>query len=74
MKRNLKLSDFTFKFAGYGLYLVTFQSPQSGKSWKCMTSDMTIIDATKNADEPLKKDLEILKRLVKRESRQCTFV
>jgi hypothetical protein len=58
MKTAISISDFQFSPAGYGHYKVTYTSPVTGKSWKRMTSDMSLIDATKNADEPLKKDLE----------------
>lgn len=33
--------------------------------WVNVTNDMTLIDATKNADEPKAKDLKKLKRLCK---------
>jgi hypothetical protein len=63
---NTQLSDFRFKFSGYGHYEVTYRSPITGKQWKRITSDMPLIDATKNADEyPKQKDIETLKRIVK---------
>lgn len=65
MKNSIQLSDFKFEFAGYGHYKVTYQSPVTGKTWTRTTSDMPLIDATKNADEPKKKDLTVLKRLCK---------
>ena len=65
MKNSIQLSDFNFQFAGYGHYKVTFTSPVTGKTWTKTTSDMTLIDATKNADEPKKKDLVSLKRFCK---------
>lgn len=60
-----KIADFRFKFKGYGLYKVIYRSPVTGEVWETMTSDMTLIDATKNADCPKVKDLERLKRLCK---------
>lgn len=60
-----KLSDFRFVFAGYGHYKVTYTSPKTGKTHTAITSDMTLIDATKNADEPKQSDLNHLKRIVK---------
>jgi hypothetical protein len=61
-----QLSDFRFQFAGYGHYKVTYISPTTGKEWARTTSDMTLIDATKNADEtPRRKDLDTLKRICK---------
>lgn len=57
--------DFDFELAGYGHYRVTYTSPATGKKWSVATSDMTLVDATKNAEEPKRKDLEKLKRLCK---------
>jgi hypothetical protein len=65
MKRSIDITDFRFSPAGYGHYKVTFQSRVTGKTWTAITNDMTLIDATKNADEPKKTDLNILKRLCK---------
>lgn len=65
MKKNISISDFDFTFSGYGHYRVTYTSPITGKSWSTVTTDMPLIDATKNADEPKRKDLETLKRIAK---------
>lgn len=65
MKTQIKLSDFSFMPSGYGHYKVTYRSPVTFKEWSKVTSDMPLIDATKNAEEPRRKDLEELKRLVK---------
>lgn len=65
MKTTISISDFSFQFAGYGHYKVTYTSPVTGKNWTATTNNMPLIDDTKNADEPKKKDLEILKRVVK---------
>lgn len=51
MATKTTIYDFNFEFAGYGHYKVTY--------------DMPLIDATKNADEPKRKDLEQLKRVCK---------
>ena len=59
------MKNFDFKFKGYGHYEVTFTSPKTGKQWTFITSDMQLIDATKNSDNPKKQDLEILKKLCK---------
>lgn len=59
------IEDFTFLPAGYGHYKVTYTSPTTGKSWSRTIDDMPLIDATKNADEPKRKDLNILKRKCK---------
>lgn len=65
MKRKTTIYDFYFSPSGYGHYKVTYTSPVTGKQWTVITDDMILIDATKNADEPKKKDLERLKRLCK---------
>lgn len=65
MKTKTQLSDFNFQLSGYGHYRVTYTSPATGKQWSTVISDMTLIDVTKNADEPKRKDLEALKRLCK---------
>ena len=65
MKKSINLSDFDFQFAGHGHYKVTYQSPATGKKWTRTTSDMPLIDDTKNADDVKKVDLNKLKRLCK---------
>jgi hypothetical protein len=65
MKTKISISDFTFVVVGYGHYKVTFKSSITGKEWTKTTSDMPLIDATKNADEPKRVDLERLKRFCK---------
>jgi len=61
----MKKTDFNFEFTGYGHYRVTYTSPKTGKQWKCTTSNMQLIDDTKNADKPKLKDLNTLKSLCK---------
>lgn len=63
--RPIELSDFSFKFTGHGHYKVTYYSPNTNKSWSRTTSDMPLIDLTKNEDYPKKKDLHELKRFCK---------
>jgi len=65
MKNKISISDFTFNRQGYGHYKVTYTSPVTGRSWTATTNDMPLIDATKNADEPKKADLNLLKRVCK---------
>lgn len=65
MKKS-EITDFSFKFVGYGHYKVTYTSPKTGKQWSKIIDDMSIIDATKNEESPKQKDLERLKQLVKR--------
>lgn len=56
MRAKTTISDFRFEFAGYGHYKVTYTSPVTGKQWTAKTNDMPLIDATKNADEPKRRD------------------
>lgn len=65
MTTKTTISDFRFEFAGYGHYKVTYTSSVTGKQWTAKTNDMPLIDATKNADEPKRRDLEALKRVCK---------
>ena len=64
-ERKIRISDFTFKLAGYGQYDVTFRSENTHKQWMAHCVDMRLIDATKNADEPKIKDLNDLKYFCK---------
>lgn len=50
MSTKIEKSDFTFLFAGYGHYKVTYQSPITGRKWTKVIDDMPLIDATKNED------------------------
>lgn len=63
--KEISISDFNFTFWGWGHYQVAYTSPITGKIWSIVTNDMPLIDATKNADKPKRKDLEALKILVK---------
>ena len=65
MKNQISLTDFTFLFAGYGHYKVTYTSPKTGKQWSKTTTDMPLIDSTKNSDIPKIKDLKTLKLFCK---------
>lgn len=65
MRTKIEKSDFRFEFAGYGRYKVSYTSPTTRKVWTHTTNDMELIDATKNEEYPMRKDLEILKRVVK---------
>jgi hypothetical protein len=65
MKTTIKITDFNFTFAGYGHYKVSYTSPVTRKQWSKTISDMSIIDATKNAESPKIKDLKELKLIVK---------
>ena len=64
MARANDLSGFLFKFAGYGHYKVTYRTKR-GDYWVAVIDDMTIIDATKNAEFVKRKDIDHLRNLVK---------
>ena len=63
MKIRISKSDFTFLPAGHGQYHVTYQSPRTGIKWTTLITDMELIDATKNSENPKIKDLEKLRDL-----------
>jgi hypothetical protein len=65
MKNQIRLTDFTFKFSGYGHYEVTYTSPITSKKFTTITNNMPLVDATKNAESPKIKDLIELKKLCK---------
>lgn len=65
MANSISLSDFNFKFTGYGHYKVTYTSPITGKQWTTTTNNMPLIDDTKNSDNPKIKDLKRLKFICK---------
>lgn len=65
MKTKISITDFDFQFVSYGRYKVTYISPVTGKKWSTQTTDMPLIDATKNADDPKIKDLNTLKFICK---------
>jgi hypothetical protein len=61
----MKKTDFKFTFSGYGHYKVTYTSPKTNKQWSTVTSNMQLIDATKNTEYPKIKDLNELKYICK---------
>lgn len=65
MKPN-NLSAFTFHFLSAGHYKVTYKTPFRGDYWVCLITDMTLIDATKNADYAKGVDIKHLRDVVKR--------
>ena len=60
------MEDFAFQLKGAGHYKVTYTSPNTGCYWVALITDMTLIDSTKNAETPLRKDLNRLKCVCKR--------
>lgn len=58
-------THFSFEFAGSGCYRVVYTSPKTGKQWTVKTTNMSLIDDTKNAEAPKRKDLNDLKRVCK---------
>ena len=65
MKNRIKRTDFTMKPAGYGHYLVTYESPATGRKWTAVITDMEKIDQVKNVETPTAAALERLKSAVK---------
>ena len=64
-EKETQISDFRFELVAYGRYRVIYQSPVTGAKWIGYVADMSMIDATKNADNPKQKDLDMLKWLCK---------
>lgn len=67
---KISVHHFRFMPAGYGHYEVIYTSPATGKRWRLVTNNMELIDNTRNAEEPKRKDLELLKRTVKSYGRE----
>lgn len=65
MKPN-DLSCFSFRFVGAGHYKVTYTTPYRGDYWVALITDMTLIDATKNAEYAKGIDIQHLRDVVKR--------
>ena len=63
--QKISITDFKFVFTGHGHYEVTYKSPKTDSQWSTTTTDMHLIDATRNADSPLTKDLNKLKYFCK---------
>ena len=64
MKAN-DLSKFSFAFAGYGHYKVTYTTGR-GDYWRALINDMMSIDRTKNAEWAKVDDIKHLRDLCKR--------
>lgn len=67
--KNYPLRGFTFHCIGAGLYRVSYESDYDfrvGRYWSAVISDMTLIDATKNAVDVKRRDVDALRRAVKR--------
>lgn len=66
--KNNPLQGFHFYPIASGAYLVHYQSDYDsrvGRHYEARIEDMTIIDATKNAQDVKKCDVDHLRRLVK---------
>lgn len=59
MRYTKSMFDFTFK--SYGAYEVRFTFPVRGDYYVGIVKDMTLIDSTKNEEEPLQSALKQLK-------------
>ncbi len=62
---KISINDFTFMPCGYGRYRVTYTSPVIYKNWTKDITDMTLIDKTKNCENPTISSLTQLKRICK---------
>lgn len=59
-------NSFHFTFSGYGQYEVIYTTPSRGDYWRAHITDMSLIDDTKNADEPTATAFRRLRDVVKR--------
>jgi len=73
MSDKIRITDFNFVFSGYGHYKVTYVNPLNSKSYYCTTSNMQLIDLTKNAEHPKRIHLEQLKKLCKNNFKQLGY-
>lgn len=64
--QKTSIHDFLFLKTGSGSYKVTYISPKTGKQYSYNTTNMRLIDCTKNAENPKIKDLNLLKKLCKK--------
>lgn len=65
MKAN-DLSQFSFRPTGSGQYRVVYFTISRGDYWVAYINDMTLIDATKNAEWAKVSDIKALRDAVKR--------
>jgi hypothetical protein len=63
---KISIINFEFRYTGYGHYKVTYTSPVTNKKWTTTTADMSLIDSTKNSDNPTQNNLKTLKKLCKK--------
>ena len=56
---------FSFRFAGFGQYVVKYTTPTRGDYWRACITDMSLIDDTKNAEKPTGSALRRLRDAVK---------
>ena len=63
MKAN-DLHNFGFRKTGSGCYQVTYTTDLRGDYWVATVNDMTLIDATKNAEWARLRDIEWLRHIV----------
>lgn len=60
------LQNFQFTYSGYGHYKVIYYNRKRGDYWVAIIDDMTLIDATLNAEVAKAKDINLLYNAVKR--------
>lgn len=67
--KHYPLWGFRFEKVSSGAYRVHFASDYDkkvGRYWVTRIEDMTLIDATLHAEQPKRKDVEHLRRMVKK--------
>jgi hypothetical protein len=63
MRTLLSITDFRFILSGYGHYVVIY-TDSKGKEYSKTIDNMSLVDATKNADYPKQSDMRELRRQV----------
>lgn len=58
----ISLTDFSFVKDSCGHFFVRFTSRNTRKSWVALVTDMTMIDSTRNSEDPRRADLVRLRR------------
>lgn len=62
---NTLSSQFEFEFVFHGHYTVTYRTPHRGDYWRALLTDMTLIDATHNEENPTTAAWKRLRKVVK---------
>ncbi len=65
MATKLSQIDFSFQYANYGIWKVTYTSPNTGEKWSAGITDLELIEKTRDARFPKDQDLRQLLKICK---------